>query len=755
MKRDSDFANERPVQRILNALPGVRATADGWVALCPVHEADGAEHTPSLRIAQGDDGTALVKCRVGCGTREILAAIGLTMRDLFPRANGHAQIVKEYDYQDEAGTLLFQSVRFEPKGFKQRAPKAGGCWEWKLNGVRRVIYRLPELLAADPAETVLIPEGEKDCDRLRTLGFIATTNAGGAGKWRAEYNEPLRGRHVILIPDNDDPGRAHVERVAKSLSGVAASIRVLTLDGLPPKGDISDWLDAGHTADELRNLAESAPQWKSAKSSRQNSDKPSGTEKEAGIQSKIANVVATGKIPKPALMTSIVEAIQSATGNWPARMGRLLFSPQASGIGVEWLDNSASLFGWIGTATKQTPHFMTGPGFHPKSEVFERLRQTAQEFSGVERYPHEPKMPGVYYACPDYVPGNGDRLNELVDMFSPAGDIDRDLILALFVTVFWGEYGATRPLFAITSDEGRGVGKTTLVEMVGHLVGGNFSFSLNENIEKVKERLLTSEFLTTRVALIDNVKSNRVSHADFEALITCRVISGKKLYVGEASRPNNLVWAMTLNGASFSTDISQRAVVIKLKRPIYSGTWEGGVRKFIDDHRDELIADCLGFLRRKPAPITDPDRWGPWCCQVVARLAEPNDALKVIQERRATTDSERSEAEEVEDDFAAKLAEFYYDPEKDKIFIPSAIACQWCRDARNVKHDSTNATGRWLTQQITEKAMKRLIVSRGRTHGRGYIWTGAEWNASDEMKTNLKAQIAAVEDERRKRFEPR
>jgi rRNA maturation endonuclease Nob1 len=463
----------------------------------------------------------------------------------------------------------------------------------------------------------------------------------------------------------------------------------------------------------------------------------------------VANVVKVDKIAKPALMESIVENIRSATDNWPARMGKLLFSPRLDGAGVEWHENAASLFGWIGTATEQTPHFTTGAGYHPKTEVFERLRQTAREFQGVELFPHEPKMPGFYYACPDYEPGNGDRLTQLVAMFNPATNIDRDLIVALIVTVFWGEYGATRPLFSVTSDEGRGVGKTTLIEMVGYLAGGNFSFSLNEGIESVKQRLLTSEFLTTRVALIDNAKSNRVSNADYEALITARTISGKKMYVGEAWRPNNLVWAITLNGASFSTDIAQRAVVIKLKKPVYSDTWETGVRKFIDDHRDALISDCIGFLRRKPATITDPDRWGPWCCQIVARLPEPNDTLKVIRERRATTDSERSEVNEVEDDFAAKLAELSYDPEKDKIFIPSKMACQWCRDARNERNETNNATGRWLTQQITEDAAKCLNLSPGRTHGRGYIWIGSQWNGSDDMKVNLSAQIAAIEDSKR------
>jgi hypothetical protein len=466
----------------------------------------------------------------------------------------------------------------------------------------------------------------------------------------------------------------------------------------------------------------------------------------AATSQTISNFAKRGRSIEPLQIDSIVESTLAATGNWPGRLGRLLFSPRAASTGVDWHENPASLFGWLGSAARQSPNFKGGPGFHTKSEVFERLRHVAPDFVGVETYPHEPRMAGAYYACKDYPAGDGTRLTELVGMFSPETDIDRDLILAFFVTVFWGEHGATRPMFAITSNEGRGVGKTTLVEMVGYLVGGNFAFSLGENIEVVKQRLLSSEYLTTRVALIDNAKTSRVSHADFEALITCRTISGKKLYVGEASRPNNLVWAITLNGASFSTDVAQRAVVIKLRRPTYSGTWEDHVRRFIDKHRDELISDCIGFLRREPAQITEPDRWGPWCCQIVARLPEPNDAIKVISERRAATDTERSEVEEVEEEFSKRLVKTLYEPDRDRVFIPSKIACHWCRDARNEPRESNNATGRWLSQQVTEGATKCLTVSQGRANGRGYIWTGQQWNGQDPMKVDLESQIAAHAD---------
>jgi hypothetical protein len=172
---------------------------------------------------------------------------------------GSNSVVAEYDYTDEHGEVLFQVCRKNPKGFFQRKPDGKGGWENNLNGVRRVLYRLPELLEADKSETVFVCEGEADVENLRKLGLVATTNSSGAGKWRYEYNEHLRGRNVVILPDNDQPGREHAEQVSKSLGGIVASAKVVSLPGLPEKGDVSDWLNEGGTAERLRELASEQP----------------------------------------------------------------------------------------------------------------------------------------------------------------------------------------------------------------------------------------------------------------------------------------------------------------------------------------------------------------------------------------------------------------------------------------------------------------------------------------------------------------
>jgi hypothetical protein len=178
------------------------------------------------------------------------------------------EIAGEYDYCDETGTLLFQVVRYAPKTFRQRH-REGGDWIWNINGVRRVLYRLGEVIAAvQRGATIHIAEGEKDCDNLRDLGLIATTCPGGALKWRAEYSEFLLRADIVIIPDNDHTGRDHADQVAGSLAGIAKRVRVLDLarhwPECPTGGDVSDWLEAGGAVDQLAAWIASSSEWKPA-----------------------------------------------------------------------------------------------------------------------------------------------------------------------------------------------------------------------------------------------------------------------------------------------------------------------------------------------------------------------------------------------------------------------------------------------------------------------------------------------------------
>jgi AAA domain len=238
------------LDNVLDRFEGVRPNGDGWSARCPAHE----DREPSLSIHLRD-GKILLHCHAGFTVEAICAAAGIQMRELFADSSSDPRIVAEYSYTDESGTLLFQVVRYEPKGFRQRRPDGYGAWNWNLNGVRRVLYRLPDVLKA---KSVLVCEGEKDCEMARELGLTATCNPGGAGKWRDEYSETLRGKRVAMIADADEPGRKHARQVAQSLHGKTESVKVLELPGAK---DLSEWAGKGGTRDAFLELVRSAPEY--------------------------------------------------------------------------------------------------------------------------------------------------------------------------------------------------------------------------------------------------------------------------------------------------------------------------------------------------------------------------------------------------------------------------------------------------------------------------------------------------------------
>ena len=231
---------------VLNHLEKVKGP-DGqgrFTALCPFHQ----DTDPSLRIFKSGAARCFGSCDRHWSPREFAEALGFAAP---PAAVPQPQ--RTYDYRDVDGSMAFQVVRRPGKKFIQRRPDTSkpGEWVYNVRGVDPLLYRLPQLMEADSSRWLFVVEGEKDADNLGHLGLVATTNPRGAGKWREEYSQYLTGRLVAVIPDNDDAGQNHAETVARSVHGMAAGVKVVALPGLEPRGDVSDWLEAGGTAEAL------------------------------------------------------------------------------------------------------------------------------------------------------------------------------------------------------------------------------------------------------------------------------------------------------------------------------------------------------------------------------------------------------------------------------------------------------------------------------------------------------------------------
>lgn len=221
-----------------------------YMTNCPFHD----DSNPSMSIAKCDDGKWRFRC-FGCGEhgdtvqylqRDKNMSFTEAVIDLYDKATRAAAKPAEvdyYDYVDERGTLLYQVVRYEPKGFRQRRPIGNGRWCWSLGDVRRVLYRLPHLAAAKPGSVVYYVEGEKDVQSLERHGMLAVTHAGGTGGWRDDYAMALWGMNVVIIPDDDEPGAKLAQRIAAAVTPFAAGVFVCNV----PLGfkDATEYLESG------------------------------------------------------------------------------------------------------------------------------------------------------------------------------------------------------------------------------------------------------------------------------------------------------------------------------------------------------------------------------------------------------------------------------------------------------------------------------------------------------------------------------
>lgn len=241
---------------ILARLGVVKKIGKDWQAKCPAHE----DHRASLSVGEGDDGRVLLHCHAGCTLEAIIAALDVKPAQLFPPNDRKPlpTIVATYDYLDLDGRLRYQVCRFEPKDFRQRQPSVSGGFAWNMTGVKRIPYRLNELKGH---ALIYIAEGEKDVDALWRAGMPATTNVGGAGKWRDSDSIALKAvgvQRVVILPDNDVPGRKHAQQVTESVKDSGMAAVTIELPDLAVKEDVSEWLRLGHQRTELEALVNKA-----------------------------------------------------------------------------------------------------------------------------------------------------------------------------------------------------------------------------------------------------------------------------------------------------------------------------------------------------------------------------------------------------------------------------------------------------------------------------------------------------------------
>lgn len=452
-------------------------------------------------------------------------------------------------------------------------------------------------------------------------------------------------------------------------------------------------------------------------------------------------------IPLP----QIIRAIDEATGGWPRRAGGILFTmneyivDKVPTYSIRWLKKADNLFAWLG---RHCDIRWTGGDVnhqidkakllnpHTKQELFAEYTDCSlTSYRAVELMPHYPPIDDLFYVpfTPSPPVTQPTPLQELVKRLNPEGELDRGLMLAALMTPGWGGEPGTRPAFVFTSRYGRGTGKTTTATIFAEIWGGLFSVGPKEDFDKLRGRLLGDAALTTRIALMDNIKG-RMSSSDIEGLITAKRWDGWKPYVGQATRPNFMTWYLTANTPALSKDIAGRSVIIHLGEKTYATDFIGWASNHIRQHRQTILTELIDILKSEPLCTLSPgrrDRFNAWQQAVLCRFEQGNEMVDLINARREAVDADDEDAESIAESVMKLVAANFPDHENRRIFISSKLLHeQLTKDGAIDKNFGLKGCVTYVKDKAGHGALTCLHQHKIESR-RGWLYVGLKWIGGD------------------------
>ncbi len=597
-----------------------------------------------------------------------------------------------YVYVNESGAPLHHTIRMEhpETGDKQFVQRSALDGRWSLNHIRTVLYNLPSII---DSSWVVIVEGEKDADNLISLGIPATTNAMGAQKWKQEYSESLRGKDVIILPDNDSPGQNHANLVAGHLVNIAKSIRIIKLSRIQ-KGDVSDWLEReGGTKEKLLEImCREKPidtriideQFQIARA------KEANKTPFRNYLSEIENDSGRKKAKQiPRHINEMIEDVFTRFIGFPRRVGDELFDRDKDTGDINYIRNVQQLFSWIQQKSKQPVEWTRILGSVSQEQFFEGIRYAAPRYEAISSVPDWPKRADVYYHHAPLSGPSPDHLvfNKLVDFFAPISSEYRVLLKAFFAAPLYYESYIPRPMWIIDS-ETPGAGKSTLATRAALLYGGPAieikTRDFARDMQEVTKRLVSAEGRQARMVLIDNVIGTFASE-ELSSMVTMPFISGRPPYGrGEERRPNNLTYVITANNASIDNDLAIRSFFIRLKSlENYEETWARDLTNYIYKCRNQIMSDIVDILNNPKQFNEKPFTRFPEFETMILRpmCADQDEYIRVIEtiaESRAMANIEEEWGKSIDDLLLNKLGEFQI-PRSESVWIRSQVVEDWIK----------------------------------------------------------------------------
>lgn len=654
---------------------------------------------------------------------------------------------KRYLYEDLEGKVIHHVSRMEHdtkhKEFVQGTPQ-----HWGLGDTVPILYRMKDWVAST---YVCIVEGEKDVDTLiDQLGIPATTNCGGADKWRPEYAQYFEGKNVAIIRDNDEAGQKHAGRVSGELKNAAAKMVIICPSQLD-KGDVTDWVEKeGGNREALMTMVKSAsplnkeeiqaPDLALIEAKKANQRELCNywlEKKQIGNESKVVRVA------RP--LGGIIKEIHSRFLGFPCRVGssEVLFDHDRDTGNIMRIRRASQLFAWMNRKSKKVVSWAKGDDFATKDELLAGLMEEAHVYEGISEVPEFPKRSDIYYTHPP-LPESSENLkylNGLCEFWRPATNADRLLIVAFFCAGLWYRPETNKPLWLIDANS-RGAGKTKLVAAAAMLFYGE-QFEIDKvyllnKPEEIMKNLLSTEGRDARFVLFDNAEG-LIKSPILAKLVTQRSITGRPAYgAGMETRPNNLNYCITSNSATLDDDLSVRAFIINLLKPDnYNPNWDEDRDAYIIRYRPHIIADILAILE-SPNEFDAPThtRFSMFERHVLQKVCrneiEYEEVIQGIITSRDEVNVDNEMAGLLEDIIRERLLQVDgILPGQDNVFIHTQVFSKWLRWANESeidtqqgisKQDVHNFSKNGHTKFLRDKPNRAWLNGHGSKQIRGFYW---------------------------------
>ena len=668
-------------------------------------------------------------------------------------AEGYKEICR-YNYNDLNGKLIHQVVRLEHPGIAKKKQFLMRCPEhWGVKGIDLILYNMAGFANSN---WVVIVEGEKDVETLKSIGVPATTVCGGTKKWHKRYCDFFKDKQVIIIPDNDKVGIGHARMIAADLLNVTYDVRVVPVSKLP-KGDVTDFLQKENgTWEQISAMVIATPALK-PEDLRDVNDQFAIEEAKAANKSPFRNFTPVektiGKRTKitktPKQINDLIDDVHKRFIGFPRKVGEQLFDHDRDNKRIVYIHKQASLFAWIARKSKQQVVWSREDGCVSKEELHEGIIADAIKYEAISHVPDWPTRDDVYYAH-DSMP-NPDpthkHFNKLMSYFAPANELHQVMLKAFVTAPLFYIKGIPRPLWIIDSEDGAGTGKTTIVEIVASLYGGTpistSSAELKKSFVELIKRVVSSEGRQARLLLLDNI-TGTFACPELADMVTKTSISGRPAYGrGEEVRPNNLTYVITANSANVDNDLASRAYYIMVKKPKFSRSWRQDVLNYVEDHRLEILADIIDILdTHEPfdiSPVTRCPEFETMILQAHCKdEQEYTDAVKMLIENKAETNVEEDLARRIEEVIRHNLIEIdtgnnpIINPNEDCCFIRTEVIEKWIKKAE-IMPDRNNTIQ--VVRNLTNIGLLPIIkkkIKRYPNNGK-YRASGCMWSPSGEL----------------------